>query len=96
MALTSASVGRPSILVPLPGALDQDQLANATALATGGGAVVMPQSHFTPASVAALITRLAGEAGRLEGMAQAARAMGRADAAERLAALVVATGSIHV
>ncbi|WP_428031292.1 undecaprenyldiphospho-muramoylpentapeptide beta-N-acetylglucosaminyltransferase [Ancylobacter sp.] len=89
-------IGRPSLLVPLPGALDQDQLANATALATGGGAVVMPQSHFTPESFASAIARLAGEPGRLEAMAAAARAMGRADAAERLAALVLATGNIHV
>lgn len=89
-------IGRPSILVPLPGALDQDQLANATALANGGGAVVMPQSHFTPESFAAAIARLAGEAGRLEAMASAARAMGRADAAERLATLVIAVGKIDV
>lgn len=89
-------IGRPSLLVPLPGALDQDQLANATALANGGGAVVMPQSHFTPESFAAAVARLAGEPGRLEAMAAAARAMGRADAAERLAALVFAVGKIHV
>ncbi|TCK23313.1 UDP-N-acetylglucosamine-N-acetylmuramylpentapeptide N-acetylglucosamine transferase [Ancylobacter aquaticus] len=89
-------IGRPSILVPLPGALDQDQLANATALANGGGAVVMPQSHFTPDSFATALARLAGEPGRLEAMATAARAMGRADAAERLAALVLDLGKIHV
>ncbi|MDQ0348416.1 undecaprenyldiphospho-muramoylpentapeptide beta-N-acetylglucosaminyltransferase [Ancylobacter vacuolatus] len=89
-------IGRPSILVPLPGALDQDQLANATALANGGGAVVMPQSHFTPESLAAALTRLANEPGRLEAMATAARAMGRADAAERLAALVLTIGKIDV
>ncbi|RTL97175.1 UDP-N-acetylglucosamine--N-acetylmuramyl-(pentapeptide) pyrophosphoryl-undecaprenol N-acetylglucosamine transferase [Ancylobacter aquaticus] len=89
-------IGRPSILVPLPGALDQDQLANATALANGGGAVVMPQSHFTPESLAAALAGLAGEPGRLEAMPAAARAMGRADAAERLAALVLEIGKIDV
>lgn len=87
-------IGRPSILVPLPGALDQDQLANATALANGGGAVVMPQSHFTPERFAELITRLAGEPGRLAAMAADARRMGRADAAERLADLVVTMARI--
>ena len=31
-----AAIGRPSILVPLPGAIDQDQFANAGVLAQGG------------------------------------------------------------
>ncbi|MPT25168.1 MAG: UDP-N-acetylglucosamine--N-acetylmuramyl-(pentapeptide) pyrophosphoryl-undecaprenol N-acetylglucosamine transferase, partial [Starkeya sp.] len=38
----------------------------------------------------------ADEPGRLEAMASAARVMGRADAAERLATLVIAVGKIHV
>lgn len=87
-------IGRPSVLVPLPGALDQDQLANATALANGGGAVLMPQSHFTPDSFAELVTRLAADPGRLASMAADARRMGRADAAERLAELVVTIAKI--
>ena len=32
-----AAIGRPSILVPLPGAIDQDQFANAGVLAKVGG-----------------------------------------------------------
>ncbi|CAA0104709.1 UDP-N-acetylglucosamine--N-acetylmuramyl-(pentapeptide) pyrophosphoryl-undecaprenol N-acetylglucosamine transferase [Starkeya nomas] len=87
-------IGRPSVLVPLPGALDQDQLANATALANGGGAVLMPQSHFTPDSFAELVTRLAADPGHLASMAADARRMGRADAAERLAELVVTIAKI--
>ena len=44
-----AAIGRPAILVPLPHALDQDQLANATVLAKAGGAIVMrQQDEFTP------------------------------------------------
>ncbi len=87
-------IGRPSVLVPLPGALDQDQLANATALANGGGAVLMPQSHFTPDSFAELVARLAADPGRLASMAADARRMGRADAAERLAELVITIAGI--
>ena len=34
-----AAIGRPAILVPLPHALDQDQLANAGVLAEAGGAI---------------------------------------------------------
>ena len=43
-----AAIGRPSILVPLPHALDQDQLANANVLAKAGGAIVLKQDDFTP------------------------------------------------
>ena len=55
-----AAIGRPSILVPLPGALDQDQFANAGVLAAAGGAIRLPQTDFTPARLAAEITALAG------------------------------------
>lgn len=86
-----AAIGRPSILVPLPGALDQDQAANAKALAAAGGAMVMNQPDFTSEALAAeLSARLADTAG-LAAMASAARKVGIADAAERLADLVIAT-----
>ena len=45
-------IGRPSILVPFPFALDQDQAANAAALGAAGGAVVVPQKEFTPERLA--------------------------------------------
>ena len=43
-----AAIGRPSILVPLPGSIDQDQFANAGVLAQAGGALRIPQSGFHP------------------------------------------------
>ena len=89
-------IGRPSILVPLPGALDQDQLANATALADAGGALLVLQSDFTPERFAADITRLAANPAALSAMADAAHSVGRADAAERLADLVVRIADIRV
>ena len=46
-----AVIGRPSVLVPFPHALDQDQAANAAALAASGGAVVVPQGEFTPSGL---------------------------------------------
>ncbi|WP_029353033.1 undecaprenyldiphospho-muramoylpentapeptide beta-N-acetylglucosaminyltransferase [Bosea sp. 117] len=82
-------IGRPSVLVPLPHALDQDQLANAKALANAGGALLMPQDQFTPERFADELARLAGEPAALDAMAAAALALGRADAAERLADLVL-------
>ena len=44
-----ATIGRPSILVPLPGAIDDHQRANAAALATPGGAILIDQATLTPA-----------------------------------------------
>lgn len=84
-----AAIGRPSILVPLPNALDQDQLANASALAAAGGALLIRESEFTPERLAAEIVRLIAEPATLALMASSARRMGRLDAAERLADLVL-------
>ena len=52
-----AVIGRASVLVPFPHALDQDQAANAAALASSGGAVVVPQPEFTPERLAAILGR---------------------------------------
>lgn len=86
-----AAIGRPSILVPLPGALDQDQFANAGVLAAAGGALRLPQDAFTPERLAAEIAHLASAPEKLVAMAQAARAQGALDAADRLADLVQKT-----
>ena len=89
-----AAIGRPSILVPLPGALDQDQFANAGVLEAAGGAIRLRQDDFTPARLAAEITALASSPQRLVSMAQAARSQGAPDAAERLAELVMKTARL--
>jgi UDP-N-acetylglucosamine--N-acetylmuramyl-(pentapeptide) pyrophosphoryl-undecaprenol N-acetylglucosamine transferase len=84
-----AAIGRPAILVPLPHALDQDQFANAGMLERAGGAIRMVQEAFTPARLADEISALADAPGRLAAMASAARSLGRLDAANRLADLVL-------
>lgn len=85
-----AVIGRPSILVPFPHALDQDQAANATMLQGAGAALVVPQSAFDPAWLAGELTRvMADPAGILGPQAEAARHAGSPDAAERLADLVL-------
>lgn len=83
-----AAIGRPSILIPLPGAIDQDQFANAGVLANTGGAIRIPQAEFTPDRLASEISALAADPARLTTMAQAARGVGKLDAAERLADLL--------
>jgi UDP-N-acetylglucosamine--N-acetylmuramyl-(pentapeptide) pyrophosphoryl-undecaprenol N-acetylglucosamine transferase len=84
-----AAIGRPSILVPLPHALDQDQFANAGVLETAGGAIRLTQDVFTPRRLAAELAGLVAAPQRLTAMAAAARSVGRLDAADRLADLVL-------
>ncbi|WP_272911020.1 glycosyltransferase, partial [Falsiroseomonas oryziterrae] len=47
-----ACAGRPSILVPLPSAIDDHQTANARSLASVGAAWLMPQPAFTADALA--------------------------------------------
>ena len=89
-----AVIGRPAILVPLPHALDQDQLANANVLAKAGGAIVLRQDDFTPGRLASEIARLAADPGKLPAMAAGAKSAGVLDAAERLADLVLRVANV--
>jgi UDP-N-acetylglucosamine--N-acetylmuramyl-(pentapeptide) pyrophosphoryl-undecaprenol N-acetylglucosamine transferase len=88
------AIGRPSILVPLPGSIDQDQFANAGVLLQAGGAIRIAQADFTPDRLAAEISGLAAEPARLTAMATAAQTIGRLDAAGRLADLVAKVAGI--
>ena len=94
LVLNVAAIGRPSILVPLPHAIDQDQFANAGVLERGGGAVRLVQETFTPERLAAEIAGLARAPQRLTAMAAAARSLGKLDAAERLADLLLNVAAI--
>lgn len=81
-------LGRPSLLVPLPGAIDQDQAANARVLENAGGAWPIPQSDLGPERLAEEITRFMNTPGMLAEAAAKARAVARPDAVKRLADLV--------
>jgi len=83
-----AVAGRPSVLVPLPGAIDDHQTANARALAHAGGARMIAQPDFTPAALAAALTDLLTNPAALVAAASAARSQARPDATNRLADLV--------
>ncbi|HEV7874972.1 MAG TPA: undecaprenyldiphospho-muramoylpentapeptide beta-N-acetylglucosaminyltransferase [Enterovirga sp.] len=89
-------IGRPSILVPLPGAIDRDQAANARSLAEIGAATVIPQPDFTPKRLAAELRVRLDEPARLTEAAAAAKSAGITDASERLAAIVMSLGHIDV
>jgi UDP-N-acetylglucosamine--N-acetylmuramyl-(pentapeptide) pyrophosphoryl-undecaprenol N-acetylglucosamine transferase len=83
-----AVIGRPAILVPLPGAIDQDQAANAEQFAATGAAIVVAQSVFSPQWLATSLVEAQADMDGLARRAAAAKQAGIADAAERLADLV--------
>ncbi|MEO9191957.1 MAG: undecaprenyldiphospho-muramoylpentapeptide beta-N-acetylglucosaminyltransferase [Acetobacteraceae bacterium] len=83
-----AVAGRPSILVPLPGAIDDHQSANARALVHAGGALAFAQDLLTPALLASELATLCAMPQRFPRMAEAARALGQPDAARCLADLI--------
>ena len=83
-----AVMGRPAILVPLPHAIDNDQLQNARRLAESGGAWCMEQKDLTPDILGQAIARLLAAPDILMQAATAAKAQGRPDAVSRLADLV--------
>jgi UDP-N-acetylglucosamine--N-acetylmuramyl-(pentapeptide) pyrophosphoryl-undecaprenol N-acetylglucosamine transferase len=84
-----AAIGRASILVPFPHALDQDQAANAAVLGNAKAAEVLPQSQFTPERLADLLRKAIADPKPLIAAATAARSVGVPDAADRLADLVM-------
>ena len=89
-----AVAGKPSILVPLAVALDDDQGQNAKLLADVGGAEVARESQLTVASLSNALEKLLTNPARLTRMAAAARSVAIPDAAERLADLVEQTAGV--
>lgn len=83
-------IGRPSVLVPYPYALDHDQAANAAALAARGGAKVIAQSELSPEKLSMIIGEAMKQPERMAEMAANAQKTGRPDAARLLAAMVEA------
>jgi UDP-N-acetylglucosamine--N-acetylmuramyl-(pentapeptide) pyrophosphoryl-undecaprenol N-acetylglucosamine transferase len=81
-------IGRPAIMIPLPHAIDQDQMANASVLTAAGGGWTFAQNDMTPERLAREISLMIGQPALLSNAAAAARAIGRPDAVERLADLV--------
>ncbi len=84
-----AAIGRPSILVPYPYATADHQTANARWLADAGAAVLLPDADCTGERLRALLGALLADRRRLEMMAESARAMGKPDAADRIADAVL-------
>jgi UDP-N-acetylglucosamine--N-acetylmuramyl-(pentapeptide) pyrophosphoryl-undecaprenol N-acetylglucosamine transferase len=78
-----AAVGLGAIIVPLPGAIADEQSANAQFLADANAALVEPQTLLTPKRLADMLRAL--DRPRALAMAGAAYALGKRDAAQRVA-----------
>lgn len=80
-----AVMGRPSILVPLPHAIDDHQTGNARFLSDSGGALLMPQSGLDTATLATALQNYIRYPGRLQVMARAALAVAQVEATSQVA-----------
>jgi len=89
-----AVAGKPSVLVPLAIALDDDQGQNAKLLADAGGAEIAREHQLTVESLSGALEKLLTNPTRLARMAAAARSVSIPDAAERLADVVEQTARV--
>ena len=80
----ATALGVPSIFVPLPGSLDQDQAHNVRQLVKRGGAMVINQKDLTAKSLAAEIEKLMDDEMRLQRLSDKARKFAELDATGRL------------
>ena len=83
-------IGRPAIFVPLAAAIRDEQTANARGMVEAGGAVMMPESTFTPQALAEQIMTIFSDPKGAVQMANAALSQGRPDATEALVEMVEA------
>jgi UDP-N-acetylglucosamine--N-acetylmuramyl-(pentapeptide) pyrophosphoryl-undecaprenol N-acetylglucosamine transferase len=85
-----AAAGLPSVLVPYPHAAADHQTANARFVESAGAAVVVPDAELDGPRLAREVGALLAAPQRLSAMAKAAQAIARPDAAERIAAELLA------
>jgi UDP-N-acetylglucosamine--N-acetylmuramyl-(pentapeptide) pyrophosphoryl-undecaprenol N-acetylglucosamine transferase len=85
-----AAHGRPAVLVPYPHASADHQTANARWMADAGAAVVVADADLTPERLRAEVDGLLADPARLQAMGRASAALARPDAAQRIAAELLA------
>ncbi|MDP8997825.1 MAG: undecaprenyldiphospho-muramoylpentapeptide beta-N-acetylglucosaminyltransferase [Pseudomonadota bacterium] len=81
-------IGRPAVFVPLPHAIDNDQLRNAQNFAGAGGGWVFPQGELKAPEFATFLMQLMANGAILKKAAADALAQGVPDAPNRLADVV--------
>lgn len=83
-----AAAGKPSILVPFPGASDDHQLHNARAMEKAGAARVVLDQEMSGARLVEEVSRLVAHPQALRAMSAAARSFAKPGAAKRAAAIL--------
>jgi UDP-N-acetylglucosamine--N-acetylmuramyl-(pentapeptide) pyrophosphoryl-undecaprenol N-acetylglucosamine transferase len=89
------AVGVGSVLVPFAAAVDDHQTKNAQYLVERGAAVLLKQDDRLAAQLQSTLRDLAGDAPRRLAMAEAARALARPDAAERIADIILEESALE-
>ncbi|CAB4926615.1 unannotated protein [freshwater metagenome] len=85
-----AAHGRPAILVPYPHAAGDHQTGNARWMEAAGAAVVVADADLDAARLTAEVRGLLGDRARLDAMARASLGLARPDAAQVIAAELLA------
>jgi len=83
----AAVTGTPSLLVPLPQAIDNHQMRNAEALMSAGGASIVPQSEMGSDAIPDFLTQILTDAPTLKQMSDAARAWSKPNATQDVVAI---------
>lgn len=85
-----AQYGLPAVLIPYPHASADHQTTNARWMADAGAAVVVRDDELTPERLREEVDAIFGQPGRLQAMARASLGLARPDAAQVVAAEVLA------
>jgi UDP-N-acetylglucosamine--N-acetylmuramyl-(pentapeptide) pyrophosphoryl-undecaprenol N-acetylglucosamine transferase len=82
----------PALYIPLPGARGDEQAANARLVEAAGGCIVLPEPALTAGRLVATVADALAAPRRLKKMGELAHGLARADAAQRIADLLLQTG----
>ncbi|HEY8292795.1 MAG TPA: UDP-N-acetylglucosamine--N-acetylmuramyl-(pentapeptide) pyrophosphoryl-undecaprenol N-acetylglucosamine transferase, partial [Thermomicrobiales bacterium] len=80
-----AALGKPSILIPLPGTGGDEATKNARVLADAKAALLLPQSEASPELLASHVIALLNDHARRARMSDAARSLAPSNAADKIA-----------
>ncbi|MEC7852007.1 MAG: glycosyltransferase, partial [Pseudomonadota bacterium] len=80
-----AAAGRPALLIPFAGAMDDHQTANARQLESAGGGICLAEAGLDAADLAAVMARLLGDPATCRTMGLAGRDIAAPNAAQAIA-----------
>ena len=83
-----AVTATPSVLVPLPNAIDNHQLKNAEALRDAGGAVIVEQKNLESGALEAFVAETLMQSQRLAEMSSGAKAWSKPNATNQVVAVI--------